>query len=456
MMTYIRRRGLGFRVGAAGGGATIRRGAGIPIRRIWFLIFLFCLISFILIQYMVSLPPPVYKSPTAISSCSSKKVTSLDDHPYILQEDTVCSTTCGGQCFPRVRDLCISHDTVTVCKGGAQFLPSSLRFSGKDQYWRRNVAIKSGICAYGRENEQSMAAALWIRGTQLVGDMKMMPNGHKVGPSPHHEAEKLIPAILLSRFYGFNGSSFYWFTDPVPAEVTSVWSMGLMKAFRDELDVKFSTVPESGGKAICFEDAVLFSGVTNAGYVPNTKSNDWLKEKVLSHCNIKKMERRKRVQNVVIINRLNSSREIGNSDEVEGVLERELGVPVKRVTNGVGDFCQQVRVVAEGDVFVTPHGSHNVNFLFARPGGLVLEAFPLLYYLDWFRNYVHSARLDYHELFGTWPMEQQGGMPLRMTLYGLLFGWKNCFSTRQCMNYAKGQDVYVDLHQLERLLRRYL
>lgn len=112
----------------------------------------------------------------------------------------------------------------------------------------------------------------------------------------------------------------------------------------------------------------------------------------------------------------------------------------------------QVKVIATADVAVTPHGSHNINFLFARRYSTVLEAFPLLYYIDWFGNYVHAASINHYELYGTW-LAEQGSMPFMMRVYANLYGWKKCFHTRGCMNYAKSQDVAINIGQLERVLK---
>jgi hypothetical protein len=111
----------------------------------------------------------------------------------------------------------------------------------------------------------------------------------------------------------------------------------------------------------------------------------------------------------------------------------------------------QVKAVANADVVITPHGSHNINFLFARPYAIVLEAFPLLYYINWFGNYLHAANIHHYELHGTWPANK-GGMPSTMRLYSLLYGWKRCFFVRKCMNYTKGQNVFIDIDDLEGLL----
>jgi hypothetical protein len=119
----------------------------------------------------------------------------------------------------------------------------------------------------------------------------------------------------------------------------------------------------------------------------------------------------------------------------------------------VNALPMQVKVIARADLAVTPHGSHNINFLFARPYSTVLEAFPLLYYIDWFGNYVHAANINHYELYGTW-LAEQSSMPLKMRVYANLYGWKQCFYNRGCMNYAKSQDVAVNIAELERLLKR--
>lgn len=186
--------------------------------------------------------------------------------------------------------------------------------------------------------------------------------------------------------------------------------------------------------------------------MPGIQANDWLREKVLGFCNIPMMDASRPVENVIVLERLNSSRFIANMEEVKYTLQKELLVVPKVATSGVGDFCDQVKVIATADLAVTPHGSHNINFLFARRYSTVLEAFPLLYYIDWFGNYIHAASINHNELYGTW-LAVQGSMPFKMRVYANLYGWKKCFYKRGCMNYAKSQDVAINIGQLERVLK---
>ncbi|BBN01539.1 protein MpGT61.2 [Marchantia polymorpha subsp. ruderalis] len=402
-----------------------RRGGklGFRLRKACLCVFFSGVFCFSILQWLLSFPPPLHKRPL-VNACPS---TTGVDTPYLLYDDAVCSRACGNQCFPRVRGMCIAHSEVAICDQSDRLggrgrgktrtpIPSHLRFAGADPMTRRRVPIRRKACSGDFRDKK------WIRGTQMVADMKMMPAGPHVGPNPHHEAEKIVPAILLSHLYGLNNSSLYWFTDPVPS-ITSRWSIGLIAAFADGLEVKFMDAPDAGEPEVCFEDAILFSGVTNAGYMPTVAANDWLRRKVLAHCKIPEVNAKRPVKDVVVIQRNNSSRTIANAEEIERVLERELRVPVKHTVSGLGNFCEQAKLVAEADFFVTPHGSHNINFLFARPDSIILEAFPLLYYIDWFHNYVHASRVNHYELYGTWPTDQ-GGMPLRMRIYALFVGWR--------------------------------
>lgn len=357
--------------------------------------------------------------------------------------------------------MCVSQKQVTVCDDRPYFskdiitagggLPEMLRLI--TDVPRGKVRVKRGICPGwdSRLHQPAPDSGQWIRGLQMVADLTLMPDGPRVGPNPHHEAEKLIPAILFSHLYGLKNSTLYWFANKEPKTI-SPWSLGLIEVFQKSMNVEFLDVPASDEPQICFEDAVLFSGLTNGGYMPGLEANDWLREKVLGYCNIPMMEASRPVENVVVLERLNSSRSIANMEEVIYTLQKELLVVPKVVTSGVGDFCDQVKVIATADVAVTPHGSHNINFLFARRYSTVLEAFPLLYYIDWFGNYVHAASINHYELYGTW-LAEQGSMPFMMRVYANLYGWKKCFHTRGCMNYAKSQDVAINIGQLERVLK---
>ena len=431
------------------------------LRRAFILIPLFCLVALYPALWFLSLPPPHFKSKET-TTCSD------GEDSYKVFENYVCTDSCGKICFPRVHGMCISQTEVTVCEdqpylqkdvvdaGGG--LPDVLRLI-TNLLPRAQVPVKRGICP-GWDSalhkpvavEGSKLQGEWIRGLQMVADVKLMPDGPNVGPNPHHEAEKLVPAILLSHLYGLQNATLHWFTSQDPSTV-SRWSLGLLKVFRESLAVKFLNTPGAGEPQICFEDAILFSGLTNAGYIPGREANAWLRKKVLGFCKVPVTDASRPVKNVVVLERVNSSRSIANMEEVLFTLERELAVAPKVVTSGGGGFCDQVKLIADTDVVLTPHGSHNVNFLFARRFATVLEVFPLLYYIDWFGNYVHAANLNHYELYGTW-LAEQGSMPFKMRMYANLYGWKNCFSTRGCMNYAKNQKVAIDIDQLEWLLKQ--
>jgi hypothetical protein len=379
---------------------------------------------------------------------------------FHVDEGAVCNRDCTGVCFPRVRGICISRERVTMCgeqppmsdwvaaAGGA--MPSEMLFSRERP--RTKVPVVKGECPpmQGAEKgSQSKSSARWIRGTQFLTDLKQLPVGKEgVGPNPHHEAEKVIPAILLNQRYGLGNSTLYWFADP---STISAFTLGLLKAFPG-LGVEYLKFPEQGDPAICFEDAVVFSGITNARYMPGKEANNWLREKVLDHCGIESRLASRPVQDAVLLRRENS-RSIANYLAVEVMLARSLRAPVRTIISGQGNFCQQVKPVAEADFLITPHGSQNTGFVFARPGAVVLEVFPLYYYIDFFRNYIHAASLEHYEMWGTWAGDGKR-MPLAMRLYGMILGWEYCYAVTPCMNYSKGQSVYVDLEQLEWLLER--
>ena len=233
----------------------------------------------------------------------------------------------------------------------------------------------------------------------------------------------------------------------------SMWSLGLFDIFSDHHHVKFISQVARHKPPICFQDVVLLTVMTNAGYMPNSQTHDWFRNRILDHCNIPAVNAHKPAQDVAIVHRPNSSRNIWNDDVVESMMEEKLGVGVKMVVPGPWAFCDQVKLVAELDILLTPHGSQNANLLVARPGMAVIEVFHLLYYIDWYGHYLHAGRVNHYELFGTWPSSGKGaGMPLLMQIYAYLYGWKQCFFVRRCMNYGKKQQIYVDVAQLDKML----
>ena len=287
----------------------------------------------------------------------------------------------------------------------------------------------------------------------MVADLTLMPTG-RVGPNPHHEAEKVVPAILFSQLQQFKNSSLYWFADPHDPLMISKWSLGLLDVFSDDLRVMYMSPVGKDKPPLCFEDAILFTGVTNAGYMPNAVTHDWFRNRVLEYCHIPAVSAHKPVQDAVIVHRPNSSRNIWNHEVVKSMMEEKLRVRVKMAVPGPWAFCDQVKLVAEADVVMTPHGSQNANLLVVRPGAIVIEVFPLLYYIDWYGHYLHAGRVSHYELFGTWLSSGKGArMPLVMRVYAYLYGWQRCFFVRRCMNYGKRQQIYVDVGQLDRLFQ---
>ncbi|GBG61527.1 hypothetical protein CBR_g22324 [Chara braunii] len=285
-------------------------------------------------------------------------------------------------------------------------------------------------------------SAQWVGGLSLVADERFMPYKR---PNPHHEAEKLIPAILLVQKYGLRDSSLYWFAS---YDTLSPWAKGLLSALDFEASVTFLPLPGDNDSPVCFEDAILFSLPTNVTYVPDVSTNEWLRSRVLKHCGIPNVVSRGSIKQAVVLDRSSGTRRFGNKQAILEVLESELHVPAVHRLSGIGDFCQQVATVASEDFVVTPHGSHNVNFLFARPYATVIEVFPYLYHTHVFGNFIHAARLHHYEILGLLPKHS----PM-MWLYSLL-GWDACFNrVRWCKNYARQRSVYADTAAMRRVLR---
>mgnify|MGYP000633243269 FL=1 len=312
---------------------------------------------------------------------------------------------------------------------------------------RQKISIQ-----HGNSNICDAAGAHWIPGLNMVADLTLMPTGN-FGPNPHHEAEKIIPAILFSQLKEFKNSTLYWFADPTDPKMISKWSLGLLEVFSDDLNVKYLSPVGRNEGSICFEDVILFSGVTNSGYIPNVVTHDWFRNRVLEYCNIPSVNASRPIRAATIVHRNNSSRNIGNHELVKNTMEEKLKVQIKIAVPGPWEFCDQVKLVAEADIVLTPHGSQNANLVVLRPGAIVIEVFPLLYYIDWYSHYLHAGRIRHYEVFGTWISEQGGSMPLVMRLYAYLYGWQKCFFVKKCMNYGKNQQIYVDVAYLDRLLQ---
>lgn len=383
-----------------------------------------------------------------------------DEKGYVLEEMGVCTDACGKMCFPRVHGICFGHSQVTVCEGQPP-IPQGIKITGGDiptemsfymEKPRKKVPVKRGTCPGWNSStakpSESGGAVRWIRGPQMVADLSAMPTGWK-GPNPHHDSEKVVPAILISHQYGLN-SSFFWFANPNDPFMISKWSLGLVETFSKDMKTEYLNPVAKNEAPICFEDAILFTRLTMAGYIPNQASHDWLRRRVLEHCQVPKRDAEMPVKEAVIIERFKDARNFANYAELKEIIERKLEVGIKKREAGPWEACEQVRLVADADFLVTPHGAHNLNLLAARPGAIVMEVYPYLYY-SWYGHYIHAGRLLHEELLGTWPSEKSG-MPLRMRLYALIYGWQKCAVVRHCMNYGKTQQIHVDLAQLESVL----
>jgi hypothetical protein len=352
-------------------------------------------------------------------SCSKPFV---DAHSY-------CTGECNTECFPRVHNICFASDKIRLCSdpGSDSPLPKFMRFFGETL----TVPVE--------RDADCNAGWHWVSGLSLVMDQRWLPAGK---PNPHHEAEKLIPAILLQQFLN-ESANLQWFAAPTDV---SRWGKGFLAAFGLTGKVRYHSLPTRKDDSICFKDAILFSAPTHVRYVPDASTNAWLRSQVLRYCEVDSRNASWPVRRAVVMDRSAGPRKLANKLDAAQVMEQLLQAPVEHRSGGIGSFCEQVRSVAEDDFFLVPHGSQNVNFLFARPGAVVLEVFPYLYHTDAFRNFTHAADLDVYPLLGAKPDNSW------IRLLSLL-GWDGCFHWQPCKNYARLQPLHIDLLKLQDLIR---
>eukprot|EP00250_Pteridium_aquilinum_P007099 c16892_g1_i1 orf=160-1506(+) len=388
------------------------------------------------------LPPP--SSPSSPSSCPS----SLCLYPFHF-----CSFSFHANCFPRIRDLCFHSSQVQICKDSVHkrqgkdlnLLESKACSHHKDKPWdalsimrfygeRLTLpVVHSSFCT---DNNES-----WTKGLTMVADQRYLPYRK---PNPHHEAEKLIPALLMhKKLKGLINTTLHWFSSP---SELSEWAAGFMKATGMDSFVHFLELPRKDEPAVCFEDAVTFSAATNLWYIPDESSNQWLRGKVLRHCSIPAANASWPVKTAAILDREGGTRHFANKHLVAEAVHRILNISVKQGFGGVGTFCDQVQAMAAEDLLIVPHGSQNTNLIFARPGTIVIEVFPYLYYTNALRNFTHAAGLQVYAILGK-PLQKN---PI-MWIFSLV-GWDVCYSLRWCKNYAKRQPITVDIQELERVL----
>jgi hypothetical protein len=323
-----------FHFGGSGGSS-----AQFQFARALLAFLLFCL-AFEWLFSTPSLPRSLSRSLVSPqSACGKEENNYQQDHHhhhqhgrrYSLQNSSFCIGDWTSDCFPRVQGICFSSDKVRICGKQPnlglgqkqQELPRFMRFNGE----QLTVPVVKASCDKGWH---------WISGLSLVADQRFLPEGK---PNPHHEAEKLIPALLLAQRYKGPNVSLHWFA--AKSDV-SVWAQGLLDAFNLLDKVRYHVLPSRTDDSICFEDAVLFSGPTQVCYIPDMETNAWLRAHVLNHCSIPSVNASWPVTQAVIMDRNKGPRQLANKHEIGDLLGKVLQVPVKHLLAGTGSFCDQV------------------------------------------------------------------------------------------------------------------
>eukprot|EP00850_Spirogloea_muscicola_P017454 SM000150S01713 [mRNA] locus=s150:94785:97430:- [translate_table: standard] len=204
-----------------------------------------------------------------------------------------------------------------------------------------------------------------------------------------------------------------------------------------------------GSPPICFEDVLLLSPPTDGSFVPTPEAVAWLRDRVLRHCGLEQALAESTdaapqpLRRAVIADR-QGTRALANKQELRDMLARVLGVPVELSVSGSGSFCDQVAAVASKQLVLVPHGSQNVNLLFASPHAVVIEVFPFLYHTDALLNYLRATGISYRAVLGAPPPRAA-----RLWLAAALLGWDGCFARRWCKNLARSQHVHAEVHAVE-------
>ncbi|CAM6094654.1 unnamed protein product [Calypogeia fissa] len=364
--------------------------------------------------------------------------------PVSLDNKSFCTGTCKSDCFPRVRDICFSSNKIKLCHGaigrprygklgGLGYLPNTVDPT-LPEFMRFHGELLTVRFEYAECNE----GWHWIDGLAAVADQRFLPYKK---PNPHHEAEKLIPAVLLERKFG---PTLHWFST---REEVSEWGKGFLLALGMEKKVRYMNLPSREDDSICFHDAILLSAPTNLLYIPDQSTNQWLRGQVMEYCQLLHENSSWPISKAIVLDRLVGPRRLGNKRQIGDLVSQRLDVPVEHKLSGLGSFCEQVAPVTQADLFVVPHGSQNVVMLFARPGAIIIEVFPHLFHTTALRNFTHAAEVNVYSVLGLLP---PGDWKL---WFFSMFGWNFCYyHMRLCKNYARRQPIYADLLELERVL----
>jgi len=144
----------------------------------------------------------------------------------------------------------------------------------------------------------------------------------------------------------------------------------------------------------------------------------------------------------VLIYQRDLDRRLANIEEVHSFLESELNeewtVEV-HMHDPAMPPCLLAKKMWESDVLVTPHGFQSLVMLFMRPGSLVFEVYPAMYYKPAYRPLALELEVN-HDYVQAFPR----GLPHRFA--NVFVSTETCMAYKSCRSFARGSDVELSPH----------
>ena len=385
----------------------------------------------------------------------------------------VCVSSClsGGGCYPRVRGFCVSKRGASTC---SEF-DSAIDFAEWHVHAGDKYAVKLPIthekCDLGFHStsttvEKKASRVKWHRGLNVVLDALFQDaeTGHV-----YHELEKLLASLHLTGAFDNVGAEhdalsharMFWFASR--RSVSKVTESVLNEYFAETL--RGTSAPMMNTKSIdfielrdddrewCFEEAVLVrSGF--GSLTPGKIATNALRRAMMPVCGLDPSAEVTRGEisslQALIFDRA-APRSFRNRKTLVAQLRSALGGVEVRTASGSLSTCEQMKIVSDADVIVTPHGSQHALFLFAKRRAIIVEVQPYLYFNPGdilflsrsgmgFRVYESMGLPD----FTSWPTHRIFSN----------FGWRDCMASHACRARTRKVPVIVNVTDVLEFIRR--
>lgn len=391
--------------------------------------------------------------------------------PSFSSSRRVCVSSClsGGGCYPRVRGFCVSKRRASAC---SEF-DSAIDFAEWHVHTGDRGAVKLPIthekCDLGFHSttvEKKDSRVKWHRGLSVVLDAVFQDaeTGHL-----YHELEKLLASLHLTGAFDSDGrkhdalsrARVFWFasrrsvskvTESVLNEYFAETLQGTSAQMMNAKTIDFIELRDDD-REWCFEEAVIVrSGF--GSLTPGKTATNALRRALMPACGLDPSAEVTRGEisslQALVFDRA-APRSFRNRKALVAQLRSALGGVEVRTASSSLSTCEQMKIVSDADVIVTPHGSQHALFLFAKRRAIIVEVQPYLYFNPedilflprsgmGFRVYESMGLPD----FTSWPTHRIFSN----------FGWRDCMASHACRARTRKAPVIDNVTDVLEFIRR--